>query len=102
MAPLPKGTLNEAVNAAKNTTVTEDAVIKVVPPPVPDGSGADAAPTEAPTIAKEPTTETDSKPKQEKEPCTLCKAQSIAKVAFSFSLVLLVLAFSFSLVKKDK
>jgi hypothetical protein len=102
MEKLPKGTLSEK---------REDTVDITLLPPNSTIKIADPAPTVEPTVLTDPTPtltivkapiETDSKPKQEKEPCKLCKAKSIANVAFSFSLVLLVLAFSFSLVKTDK
>ncbi|WP_052600356.1 hypothetical protein [Aureispira sp. CCB-QB1] len=57
------------------------------------------------TVIKEPTTNlsTTNTPTQAgTTPCGLCKAKSIANLAFSFSLVILVLAFSFSLVKSPK
>ena len=102
MKKLPKGTLNEKINATKNIEITKEDTIKVEPPK-PDVTDAPDASTEVPTIVKEPAAaEPKPEPKREKEPCTLCKVKSIANVAFSFSLVLLVLAFSFSLVKTDK
>lgn len=100
MEKLPKGTLSEQLNGATNTTIPKEATIRIVEPTVlPDKP----APAPVPTVVEEPTAPNPSqKPNQDKEPCTLCKAKSIANVAFSFSLVLLVLAFSFSLVKADK
>jgi hypothetical protein len=98
MTDLPKGTLSEEKKLS-DTTATTDPIIKVVAPaPTPLDKGTEPDPT----ITKEPI-ETDAPPSKEKpnkkEACTFCKAKSIANVAFSFSLVLLVLAFSFSLVK---
>lgn len=97
MEKLPKGTLSEELNGVAEPTPKE-ALIRVVEPTVlPDKLIADPAPT----VIEEPK-EQQTDPKPRKEACTLCKAKSIANVAFSFSLVLLVLAFSFSLVKTDK
>jgi hypothetical protein len=104
MEKLPKGTLSEKrEDTVDITLLPPNSTIKIADPAptVEPTVLTDPPPTPALTIVKEPI-ETDSKPKQKKEPCTLCKAKSIANVAFSFSLVLLVLAFSFSLVKTDK
>lgn len=104
MEKLPKGTLSEKrEGAADITLIPTDAMIKKADPGLTVEPGVSTEPpaAPAPTIVKEPI-ETDSNPKPEKEPCRLCKVKAIANVAFSFSLVLLVLAFSFSLVKTDK
>jgi len=101
MENLPKGTLSEKrEGAADITLIPTDAMIKIADPGLTVEPGVSTAPP-APTIVKEPI-EIDLNPKEKKEPCRLCKVKAIANVAFSFSLVLLVLAFSFSLVKTDK
>lgn len=81
----------------KNTQqVLESTMVTTTTTPTNTNDGLVTKPTPEPTVPPTPAVLVETPEK----PCSYCMAKSITSLAFQISLVLLVLAFSFHLVKK--